>query len=125
VVVEAPDGPGALRRLDQGRLPGMDGGREADAVRRRFPGLSVLFITGYATAALSVDVQVFAKPFAPARLCPPGGAGSPPRIQAKAGGFRPGPASLPGSGRLPRAPGQSYSISTFRTRSVPGWNVPS
>jgi hypothetical protein len=28
------------------------------------------------------------------------------------------------SGLAP-APCQSYSISTFRTRSVPGWNVPS
>ncbi|WP_372623428.1 ATP-binding protein [Falsiroseomonas sp.] len=72
-VVEAPDGPAALRRLDEGLrpdllvtdvgLPDMDGVRVAEAVQRRLPSLPVLYMTGYATATLPLDAQVVTKPF--------------------------------------------------------------
>jgi CheY-like chemotaxis protein len=73
-VVEAPDGPSALRMLDEGLRPdllvsdvglpnGMDGRAVAEAARRRLPGLPVLFMTGYARVVLPDDAAVITKPF--------------------------------------------------------------
>ncbi|WP_052214265.1 PAS domain S-box protein [Belnapia sp. F-4-1] len=73
-VVEAPDGPAALRLLDEGLrpdllvtdvgLPGrMDGRSVAEAAQERLPGLPVLFITGFARVALPDDAAVIPKPF--------------------------------------------------------------
>lgn len=79
-MLDAEDGPSGLAILetklqidllitDVG-LPGMNGRQLADAARRTRPNLKVLFITGYAEAAL-VDkgvlekgMQVITKPFA-------------------------------------------------------------
>ncbi len=78
-VLEAKDGPAALRLLHSGArvdvlvtdvgLPGGLNGRQvADAARERRPGLPVLFITGYAGDALEEQLapgmQVIGKPFA-------------------------------------------------------------
>jgi CheY-like chemotaxis protein len=74
-VLEAADGPSALRLLsddtlrpdllvtDVGLPNGMNGRQVAEAVRERVPGLPVLFITGYAGTALPPDVEVIGKPF--------------------------------------------------------------
>jgi signal transduction histidine kinase/CheY-like chemotaxis protein len=79
-VVEAPDGPTALRRLDQmadirllftdvGLPGGMNGVQLAEAARQKRPDLLVLFTTGYARDAFarntqfSTGVEVLAKPF--------------------------------------------------------------
>ena len=77
-VLEAGDGPAALRLLRPGRrvdllvsdvgLPGgMNGRQVADAARERRPGLPVLFITGYAGTALdgrlAPGMEVISKPF--------------------------------------------------------------
>lgn len=73
-VLEARNGPDALRLLAQTRwldllvtdvgLPGgMNGRQVAEAVRDRFPGLPVLFITGYAGTMLPAGVAVIGKPF--------------------------------------------------------------
>ena len=77
-VLEAGDGPAALRLLRPGRrvdllvtdvgLPGgMNGRQVADAARERRPGLPVLFITGYAGTAfdgrLAPGMEVINKPF--------------------------------------------------------------
>jgi len=77
-VVEAMDGPAALRLLRDGArvdllvtdvgLPGGLNGRQvADAVRERRPGLPVLFITGYAGSVLegqlTPGMAVIGKPF--------------------------------------------------------------
>jgi len=73
-VLEAGDGPSALRLLAEGAridllvtdvgLPGgMNGRQVAEAARERAPGLPVLFITGYAGAALPPGVEVVGKPF--------------------------------------------------------------
>jgi CheY-like chemotaxis protein len=72
-VLEARDGPEALRMLNTSRpdllitdvgLPnGMNGRQVAEATRERFPGLPVLFITGYATTSLPPGVEVISKPF--------------------------------------------------------------
>ncbi|WP_237215260.1 hybrid sensor histidine kinase/response regulator, partial [Falsiroseomonas oryziterrae] len=73
-VVEAPDGPSAIRLMEGGLRPdllvtdvglpgGMDGTRVAEAARRLQPGLRVLFMTGYAAAPLPPDAGVIAKPF--------------------------------------------------------------
>ncbi|NOG71610.1 ATP-binding protein [Roseicella sp. DB1501] len=72
-VFEAVDGPGALRILasvqpdllvtDVGLPGGMNGRQVAEAVRERFPGLPVLFISGYSGAALPAGVEVIGKPF--------------------------------------------------------------
>lgn len=77
-VLEAVDGPAALRLLHSGvqmdvlvtdvGLPGGLNGRQvAEAVRARRPGLPVLFITGYAGTALdsplSPGMEVIGKPF--------------------------------------------------------------
>jgi signal transduction histidine kinase len=79
-VVEAPDGPTALRILESGPhvrllltdigLPGEINGRQlADAAMRRRPGLKVLFTTGYARNAivhqgrLDPDIELLSKPF--------------------------------------------------------------
>ena len=78
-VLEAEDGPAALRALHSGTrvdvlvtdvgLPGgMNGRQVADAARERRPGLPVLFITGYAGSVLdgqlAPGMKVLAKPFA-------------------------------------------------------------
>ena len=72
-VLEAADGPAALRLLGEARpdllvtdvgLPnGMNGRQVAEAARERWPGLPVLFITGYAGTALPSGVEVVGKPF--------------------------------------------------------------
>ena len=78
-VLEAEDGPGALRLLreaprvdllvsDVGLPGGLNGRQVADAARERRPGLPVLFITGYAgtflDGQLGPDMAVLGKPFA-------------------------------------------------------------
>ena len=80
-VLEAHDGPSALRILESGvqlallitdvGLPGgMNGRQIADAARSRFPNLNVLFVTGYAENAaigsglIAPGMQVMTKPFA-------------------------------------------------------------
>lgn len=73
-VVEALDGPSALRLLENGLrphllltdvgLPGrMDGTRVAAAARQRLPELAVVFMTGYAKAPLPHEAEVITKPF--------------------------------------------------------------
>ncbi|MES2711420.1 MAG: PAS domain S-box protein [Pseudomonadota bacterium] len=73
-VVEAPDGPTALRLLDSGIRPdllitdmglpgGMNGRQVAEVTRERIPGLPVLFITGYAGTSLPPGTEVIGKPF--------------------------------------------------------------
>ncbi|MGH7075762.1 MAG: PAS domain S-box protein [Stellaceae bacterium] len=79
-VVEAPDGPTALRLLDAHReivllftdvgLPGgMNGRQLADEARRRRPDLKVLYTSGYARGAivhhdrLDAGVELLVKPF--------------------------------------------------------------
>lgn len=79
VVLEAADGPAALRVLhfqarvdllltDVGLPGGLNGRQVADAARERRPGLPVLLITGYAGAALkdqlAPGMEVIGKPFA-------------------------------------------------------------
>ena len=78
--IEVHDGPAALRVLESGvkiellitdvGLPGgMNGRQVADAARTRFPGLRVLFITGYAENAavgngyLEPGMHLLTKPF--------------------------------------------------------------
>ncbi len=78
-VLEATDGPAALRLLEGDRradllvtdvgLPnGLNGRQIADIARERRPGLPVLFITGYAGASLegqlAPGMAVIGKPFA-------------------------------------------------------------
>jgi signal transduction histidine kinase/CheY-like chemotaxis protein len=78
-VLEAGDGPAALRLLrlgsrvdllvtDVGLPGGMNGRQIADAARERRPGLLVLFITGYAgivlDGQLAPGMEVIGKPFA-------------------------------------------------------------
>jgi PAS domain S-box-containing protein len=80
IAIEAADGPAALRVLQSNAridllvsdvgLPGAMNGRQvADAARTHRPGLKVLFITGYAEAALLTNGQleagmaVLSKPF--------------------------------------------------------------
>ena len=78
-VLEAQDGPAALRVLrsgvrvdvlvtDVGLPGGLNGRQVAEAARERRPGLPVLFITGYAGGALegqlAPGMQVIGKPFA-------------------------------------------------------------
>ena len=77
-VLEAGDGPAALRLLrpgtrvdvlvtDVGLPGGMNGRQVADAARERRPGLPVLFITGYAGTVLdgrlAPGMEVISKPF--------------------------------------------------------------
>jgi len=77
-VIEAEDGPAGLRIIaaraaidllitDVG-LPGLNGRQLANAAREGNPGLPVLFITGYAGAALeelplAPDMEIMRKPF--------------------------------------------------------------
>ena len=83
VVLEAADGPAALRVLHSGRpvdglvtdvgLPGgMNGRQVANAVRERLPRLPALFITGYAGRVLQEQLapgmDVIGKPFSLATL---------------------------------------------------------
>ena len=83
-VLDAADGPAALRLLDANPeiallltdvvLPGMDGRRLADEARRRRPDLRILFTTGYTRNAivhngqLDPDVDLVTKPFTIATL---------------------------------------------------------
>jgi PAS domain S-box-containing protein len=73
-VVEANDGPTALRLLDEGLRPdvlvtdvgmpnGMDGCMVTEEAQRRLPGLPVIFVTGYARVALPENAVVVTKPF--------------------------------------------------------------
>ena len=73
-VLEAADGSSALRMLgggaridllvtDVGLPNGMNGRQVAEAVRERVPRVPVLFITGYAGAALPPGTEVIGKPF--------------------------------------------------------------
>ena len=77
IVLDAEDGPAALRlfaghvRVDilvtDVGLPGMNGRQVAEAARERWPGLPVLFITGYAGSMLDGQLargmEVISKPF--------------------------------------------------------------
>ena len=80
-VIEATDGPAALRVLhgghgnrvdllvtDVGLTGGLNGRQIADAALERLPGLPVLFITGYAGGALeehlAPSMAIIVKPFA-------------------------------------------------------------
>ncbi|MFT8246585.1 PAS domain S-box protein [Roseomonas sp. BN140053] len=73
VVLEAGDGPEALRILgisrpdllvtDVGLPNGMNGRQLAEAAREGAPGLPVLFITGYAGTSLPPGADVIDKPF--------------------------------------------------------------
>jgi PAS domain S-box-containing protein len=73
VVLEARDGPEALRVLaserpdllvtDVGLPSGMNGRQVAEAARGQVPGLPVLFITGYASTLLPSGDEVIGKPF--------------------------------------------------------------
>jgi signal transduction histidine kinase len=81
-VVQAPDGPAALRLVGEGVRPdmlvtdlglpgGMNGRDVAEAVSAVVPDLPVLFITGYdgqAPVAAPLAAQVLAKPFGRAAL---------------------------------------------------------
>jgi DNA-binding response OmpR family regulator len=55
-------------------MPGLDGRTMADELRRRRPGLRVLYVSGYtedaviARGVLSSGVEFLAKPFTPAQL---------------------------------------------------------
>ena len=77
-VLEADDGPSALRLLQSGAridmlvtdvgLPGLNGRQLADAARIQRPGLPILLITGYAGPALDdwrlePGMDVMTKPF--------------------------------------------------------------
>ena len=73
-VVEAGNGPEAVRLLEEGLRPdilvtdvglpnGMDGRAVAKELERRWPGLPVVFATGYAHVALPDDAMVVTKPF--------------------------------------------------------------
>ncbi len=73
-VLEAADGPSAVRLLETGAhvdmlvtdvgLPnGMNGRQVAEAVRERLPGIPLLFITGYAGMELPAKSEVLEKPF--------------------------------------------------------------
>jgi CheY-like chemotaxis protein len=83
-VVEAEDGPSALRQIERlGAvdmlftdigLPGMNGRELAEEARRRRPKIRVLYTTGYARNAvvhhgrLDPGVHLIAKPFTYAEL---------------------------------------------------------
>ncbi len=74
-VLEAADGPAAVRLMGEGGaridllvtdvgLPnGMNGRQVAEAARERWPGLPVLFITGYAGGRLPPGAEVIGKPY--------------------------------------------------------------
>ena len=73
-VVEAGDGPEALRRFDEtpdidlvvsdvGLPGGMNGREVTEALRARRPGLPILFISGYSGDILPPGVEVLGKPF--------------------------------------------------------------
>ena len=85
VLIEAPDGPHAIRLLEENNLipdlmvtdiimPGMSGEDLAMLYRRRFPGGKVLFTSGYTDHALQEDgvlkpgVELLRKPFTPSML---------------------------------------------------------
>jgi CheY-like chemotaxis protein len=84
-VIEAPDGPTALRLLDAeselrllftdvGLPGGLNGRQLADEAKRRRPDLKVLFTTGYARNAivhqgrLDPGVELIVKPFTASSL---------------------------------------------------------
>ena len=71
---DEPCGPSALRLMEDGLRPdvlvtdvglpnGMDGRAVAEAARQRWPGLPVLFVTGYSRVALPDGAEVISKPF--------------------------------------------------------------
>ena len=85
IALEAQDGQAGLRLLDAdarvrllvtdvGLPGGLNGRQVADAARQKYPGLKVLFITGYAeqaavgSGALEEGMAMIAKPFAMADL---------------------------------------------------------
>jgi len=84
-VCEASDAAGALRLIDYDdaranllltdvMLPGMNGRKLAEKVKRRQPSIKVLFMTGYSPSAvlhqgrLDADVAMIEKPLTSARL---------------------------------------------------------
>jgi CheY-like chemotaxis protein len=83
-VVEAEDGPAALRLLEQGArvdlvftdvvMPGMTGRELADQVKGRWPDIRILFTTGYTRNAivhggrLDPGVHLLPKPYTSAAL---------------------------------------------------------
>ena len=74
-VLEAADGPAAVRLMGEGGaridllvtdvgLPnGMNGRQVVEAARERWPGLPVLFITGYAGGRLPPGAEAIGKPY--------------------------------------------------------------
>ena len=75
-VVEATDGPSGLAMFDRVApdlmivdfaMPDMNGAEVAEAVRKRRPGLPIVFASGYADtdqiARVAVDATVVRKPF--------------------------------------------------------------
>ena len=97
VVAAAPDGPAAVRALDEGLRPdllltdvilpgGMTGRDVAEAAQRAVPGLRVLFISGYSgnvlmeNGRLPPGVDLLGKPFRRSELAA--------RIRAQLGGAR-------------------------------------
>jgi len=94
-VLEATDGPTALRRLrertglqllitDVGLPNGMNGRQLAETLRDRQPDLPVLFITGYPGATLAPGQEVIGKPFTLDALAR--------RVEAVLAAGQPGPA---------------------------------
>ena len=77
-VLEARSGDEALERVEDGLalliadlvMPPNGGVELADTLRRRLPGLKVLFISGYGVLSGSTNTQdpLLGKPFAPAEL---------------------------------------------------------
>ncbi len=79
-VVELPSGEAALDQLRRARpdlmladlaMPGMSGVELAEAARRHWPGLPVLFMTGFAEDALLAPITgepVLRKPFGATEL---------------------------------------------------------
>src|SRR5260370_37879092 len=83
-VLEAANGPEALHLVKQSRcpidllltdivMPGMSGGELAERLRHDYPGLRVLFTSGYMDhsalhEAVSRDEQFLPKPFSPAEV---------------------------------------------------------
>ncbi|MGE0178654.1 MAG: response regulator, partial [Sphingomonas sp.] len=74
--IQAEDGAAALALLEQGvpdlmfvdfAMPGMNGAALARAARERFPGLPIVFVTGFAESdqleGALADVPVLRKPF--------------------------------------------------------------
>jgi CheY-like chemotaxis protein len=83
VVIEASSGPEALKLLQDDRpdvmladfaMPGMNGAELGAAARKLWPGLPVVFASGFADiaqvkAAVGPDAAIIRKPFSLERLC--------------------------------------------------------